>query len=80
MCNAVFFQVLSVDLCCSDRILFYDGPDPTSPLLFAIDGTTEAGAVTSTTSTVFVHMQLLSPWSCHGALVTYKTGKLIEQI
>ena len=68
-----------MDLCCYDRILFYDGPDPTSPLLFTIDGTTEAGAVTSTNSTVFVHMQLLSHWSCHGALVTYKTGMLMNK-
>ena len=73
-------QMLSVDLCCSDTIMFYDGPDPTSPLLYTVGQTTQPGdMVTSTTNTVYIHMQLLSHWKCRGAIMTYRSGKGLLQ-
>ena len=81
-CIHVFFcfQTLSVDLCCFDTILLYDGPDPSSPLLYTISQNSQSGdIVVSTTNMVYIHMQLLSHWKCRGAIMTYRSGIVMVQ-
>ena len=74
-------QILAVDLCCSDRIFLYDGPDPHSILLYAVRQNTESGTtIISTGNTVYVHMQLLAHWSCNGAIISFKAGKYIKEL
>ena len=76
VCHIIFLQILAVDLCCSDRIFLYDGPDPNSILLYTIGQNTESGTtIISTGNTVYVHMQLLAHWSCNGASISFKAGE-----
>ena len=72
-------QILAVNLCCSDRIFLYDGPDPNSILLYTIGQNTETGTtIISTGNTVYVHMQLLAHWSCNGASISFKAGEYLR--
>lgn len=69
------FQVVFVDLCCSDTISIHDGNGPNSEIIALIDKDYPPGYIISSGRDLYIHMNLQQHWECTGVMAKYYAGK-----